>query len=376
MIGELKQALFTNIKNIPGWKTNRKILIIECDDWGGIRMPSKQAYKRLESLGLAVGTSRFNKYDTLANTRDFEYLFSVLQSVKDHNGNSAVLTAISNVANPDFSKIMDADYSQYIYEPFTETLKKYYPEEDVFAKWQEGIREGIFIPELHGKEHICVPLWMEALQSGSRDVLKAFMHEFVSVQVNDTDINASEFRPEFYFNKEIQKTFLKNSCKEGINLFENIFGYKPRVFVPANGVFHPDFDKIVVNNGIKYLYTSHSMPYPNGNGGFHYRWFYPGQKGIDGLRYYTRNCAFEPTDTSYSGIDFTMKQIGAAFRWGKAANISTHRANFVGAIDPQNRSKGLNELSVLLKAIVTKWPEVEFMSSADGLKVMEGELSN
>ena len=32
--------------------TNRRILVIESDDWGSVRMPSTQAFKRLEEAGL------------------------------------------------------------------------------------------------------------------------------------------------------------------------------------------------------------------------------------------------------------------------------------------------------------------------------------
>jgi hypothetical protein len=57
-----------------------------------------------------------------------------------------------------------------------------------------------------------------------------------------------------------------------------------------------------------------------------------------------------------------MQQIQADFRWNKPALISSHRVNFCGHIDPKNREKGLGDLKALLKAIVQKWPEVEFVS--------------
>ncbi|NTW32234.1 MAG: hypothetical protein HGB12_06370 [Bacteroidetes bacterium] len=36
--------------NIPGWRTDRKILVIESDDWGSIRMPSKETYSGLGAI--------------------------------------------------------------------------------------------------------------------------------------------------------------------------------------------------------------------------------------------------------------------------------------------------------------------------------------
>jgi hypothetical protein len=60
-----------------------------------------------------------------------------------------------------------------------------------------------------------------------------------------------------------------------------------------------------------------------------------------------------------------MQQIEAAFRWNRPAIISSHRVNFCGHIDPANRAKGLGDLRVLLKKIVEKWPDVEFMSAGE-----------
>jgi hypothetical protein len=39
MINSLKSTLSRNLTNARGWRTNRKIVVIESDDWGSIRMP-------------------------------------------------------------------------------------------------------------------------------------------------------------------------------------------------------------------------------------------------------------------------------------------------------------------------------------------------
>ena len=70
-------------------------------------------------------------------------------------------------------------------------------------------------------------------------------------------------------------------------------------------------------------------------------------------------------------MDITLRQIAAAFRWKKPAIISTHRVNFVGGINKQNREAGLKELHSLLKTIVKRWPDVEFMSTVNMLKELK-----
>jgi hypothetical protein len=45
------------------------------------------------------------------------------------------------------------------------------------------------------------------------------------------------------------------------------------------------------------------------------------------------------------------------------ATISTHRVNYIGFLDSQNRDRGSKQLSILLNKILKTWPEVEFMTS-------------
>lgn len=58
-----------NLSNIPGWRTNRKIVVIESDDWGSLRMSSIKAYQDLKNKGVSLDKgagARYNQYDTLA----------------------------------------------------------------------------------------------------------------------------------------------------------------------------------------------------------------------------------------------------------------------------------------------------------------------
>lgn len=367
---DIKYSLILNLKNIPGSKSGGKCVVFECDDWGSIRMPSGKVYTRMLNAGIPVNNNRFNKYDTLANTQDLEQLFEVLLGARDKNGHPAVMTPVVNVANPDFKKIKESDYTEYYYEPYTDTLKKYYPGEDVFKLWKEGMALGIFTPEYHGREHISVQHWLKKLREGNKNLRYAFDNEFVSVPVNGVHRAILEFRPEFYFNHPAQIDFFRNSIPDGVILFKKLFGYIPNTFAPSNGIFHPLLEKIVANTGIKYLYVNHFNPVPDKYGNLKKKYYRIGKLTSSGLRYYTRNCVFEPTDPGYRGVGFTLKQIKTAFKWGKTAIISTHRVNFTGGIENGNRQKGLSELQVLLNAIIKEWPDVEFKSSEHILSQM------
>jgi hypothetical protein len=66
-----------------------------------------------------------------------------------------------------------------------------------------------------------------------------------------------------------------------------------------------------------------------------------------------------------------MKEIEVSFKYKKPAIISSHRVNFIGSIQPDNRDKNLKLLSDLLKQIVIKYPDVEFMSSDELLMLIK-----
>lgn len=170
MLKYIKQNLF----NIPGWHTNRKIIVIESDDWGSIRMPSKKVYRDLLKEGIRVDLCPYNKFDNLASSIDLETLFNTLTSFKDSKGNHPIITANTNVANPDFNKIDVNNYEEYYYEPFTKTLEHYYENDNVFEYWKKGMHDKLFYPQLHGREHVNPIIWMNLLRNNHIEIKKAF----------------------------------------------------------------------------------------------------------------------------------------------------------------------------------------------------------
>ena len=58
MLNHFKKELLQTITNVLAYKTNRKIVVFESDDWGSIRMPSKLAYSNLLNCRLFIFTFR------------------------------------------------------------------------------------------------------------------------------------------------------------------------------------------------------------------------------------------------------------------------------------------------------------------------------
>ncbi len=361
-----KNRLTRAISDIPGWKSNKKIIAFESDDWGSVRMPSLETFRRLEAYGLdlrSADAERYNLNDTLATSNDLEGLFEVLASVKDSKEASAVFTPVSIVANPDFQKIKESDFQTYYYEPFSETLKSYKGCDQSFNLWKQGIEEKIFVPQMHGREHLNVTEWLKALRSGEKHTRAAFdegMWGFVPKNFPVIDYQAA-----FLFTDPKDMDYQKTVINEGLELFEDIFGYKASFFVPPNGVFNNSLNRILVKNDIEFRYASKIQNEPIGFGRRRKRFHYLGQKGTAGIRYIIRNCFFEPSLEGKDWVDSCLSEINSAFELKKPAIIGSHRVNYIGALNPFNRDKGLHLLSNLLNKIVRKWPEAEFMTTAE-----------
>lgn len=349
------EAVFYNV----GFKTSRKILVIESDDWGSIRMPDKDTYNRMLQKGIRVDLSHYNKYDTLADNFDFEHLYDVLARHKDINGNHPVITANTIVANPDFDKIRESNFSKYFFEPFTETLKKY-PNRD-FGMWQEGIDRHFFFPQLHGREHLNVETWMKYLQAGSNEVHFAFDNKLFGIGTNISITKHPSFIQAF---KKIDANNLKSydiMLTDAVTIFNQIFNYHPESFVATNLFWDSPIEDILHRLNIKVI---QGRTIQNTSKGI--KCNYMGKKNKNGQTYLVRNVLFEPSySVQKDWVGRALRSIDSCFSNRKPAIISMHRLNFIGAIFEDNRNRNMKLFNNLLKQITKRWPDVEFLTSAE-----------
>jgi hypothetical protein len=368
MLRTLLSPLYRTLINIPGWKTKKKIVIFESDDWGSIRMPSLQVFKELTETGFDLSSKDFLRYninDTLATSDDLNKLFEVLSSFTDSNKRPAVFTAVSVVANPDFQKIQDSEFTQYFYEPFTETLKNNKGCENSFNVWEEGIASNIFVPEFHGREHLNVKNWMNALSSNNQESLTAFNKGFWSYNPNQSTSKTGSFQAAFDLMEMGDLPFQEQIIEDGIELFKKIFKKSPLLFTPSNGIMSSKLEKTLHANGIKLINAAYIQNEPLGNDSYKRKFYYQGKKNNLEQIYITRNCTFEPSYNFSDSVTDCLYQIETAFKYHKPAIISSHRVNYIGNLNLKNRDNGLKYLTILLKSIKSKWPEVEFATTSD-----------
>jgi len=363
----LKRSTLLNTKNLIGWRTKRKIVVFSVDDYGNVRVDSKAARERMDRCGLKVH-SRFDAYDALETKEDLEMLFETLTSVRDSNGRSAVFTPFAVPCNINFEKMEVDGYQKYHYELLPQTFQKLRERnpaayEGAWELLQEGISKGVLVPQFHGREHLNLKVLQEKLAVADHEVLTAFKNRsYTSISSSGYDSISSMAAFDFWSFEE--NKWFKDLIKEGLNAFKKVFGYYATHFNPPGGREHSFIHQALKENGIRYIDTPFIKSEHQGHGVYKSTFNYTGKKNVFDQTYLVRNVVFEPTDNR--GVDwvpYTIKQIEAAFRWNRPAIISSHRVNFCGHIDENNRQKGITALRELLHKIIQRWPEVEFMAA-------------
>lgn len=359
----MKQQILNHLKNIPGWRTNRKLVAIAVDDYGNVRLHSKKAREQMDKAGLKVH-SRFDAYDTLETREDLEALYEVLESVKDKNGKPAVFTPYALCCNPDFEEMEKQGNKEYIPEelPTTyERLESLLPRDyqSTWSLWKQGIDRGIIQPEYHGREHLNLKAFNKKLEAKDQELLTALSTRSVT-SLSGSGLDYIGWTAAFSFQGKGDYEKLKGILADGVQRFERVYGYKASCFTPPAQQFPPELEPYTAQLGIKAIDRPFFSRAHLGEGKYQ-RKIRAMRRLSDGTVHLVRNVVFEPTDSHIDHVAKAMDQISAAFFWRKPVIISSHRVNFCGLIDERNRKKGLTELKRLLDNITQKWPEVEFV---------------
>ncbi len=269
------------------------------------------------------------------------------------------------VTNPNFKKISESDFSDYFFETIPETLHRQFGNSRVWQLWKQGIETNVFMPQFHGREHLNVARWMKALQLEHKDTMTAFNYGFFGLPARHT-FNEQGYMDSYAYLTQAERAKIIPAIKVGLELFETLFGYKAVLFTPPNAVFDPFLESYLRQSGLAFITRPKFRVVNRGNGQKIPIIGFMGRKGLFGMRYSVRTCSFEPCDPGRNhAVDQCLYHIQESFKYRQPAVISSHRVNYVGSIDQKNGNKGLKHLKALLKQIVLKWPDVEFMSSED-----------
>ena len=365
----LYRTLKYSLINFRGNKVSSKIVVFESDDWGGIRTPSKEVKNKFIN-----SENEFSDYllkmDTLETIDDINRLFSILNKYKDSQGNKPIITANFAVCNPNFDEI-DIENKKYSRETIDKTYKKYYGTEAILFLFKKGIENKVFLPQLHCLEHLNIHRWMEDLYNNIESTVLAFENNMVGIQGNFTKDNRFAYMDELHCTNSEENLINCNNIAEGLNIFEEIFGYKSESFTASCHTWTKENEKTLKDNNVFIIQTGINQFIPVfGSKKLKKKKKYFGLRK-NGLFYSLRNCYFEPAINDLSieeNISMCLKQIDIAFKMKKPAIISVHRVNFVSSIDNEKYEKCIKGFDLLLQKIVEKYNDVLFMNTVDMCK--------
>ena len=362
-----------NLQALLGRKTNRKILVIESDDWGSIRMPSKKSYDNLLNSGIAVDKCPFNTFDSLETTEDIEALNDLCIRFKDKNGKPLKVTANFNMANPDFERIQTDNFEKYHYSDLTETYEHYQGNTRTLDSLLIAIENNVLVPQLHGREHLQVNHWLSAIKANDVETKVAFDNGIWGHPSNFGKRSGINFSSAFHISEFDELEFIGESVIDAARLFEKTFDFKSSTFISPRYIWPIELEMYFKKCGIQTLQGTMIQRYPNlkvGSNELKRKINWMGKNNSMGLNYLTRNVFFEPSvQPNYAWESDAKKRVDTAFFWGKPAIISMHRLNFMGGLSKQNREISLSRLSKLLKLVTKEWPEVEFLGSDELAKI-------
>lgn len=363
----IKNLIGPAIINYRGWSTSEKIIVFESDDWGTIRS-STEEYSNTILQKDEFNYDKYNRYDSLETNKDVEELFDVLLTHRNNRNEYPVFTANCIMGNPDFDKIESDNFNNYHYEIVTETFKKHPNSNRVFELWKKGLDLKIFTPQLHGREHINWRLWLANIKSYPVE-LELFRNKSIGYIIRgENDFYAKNSMAGLNYSNASEIEDIQMSINEGAQIFKNLFGFSSKSYIANNYIWDDIIEESWFDNGINYIQGQSKQLYTfywRKKFGRNTKRRYLGEKNKFNQLYLVRNCSFEPCMNEHGEqeVEKCINQIKWAFKFNKPAIISTHRVNYIGAIEPINREKTLRLLELLLARILKDFPEIHFMSS-------------
>lgn len=352
-----------------GKRLSKKYLIIESDDWGLMMMPSKAAFSQLQASGIPVDTCPYNTYDALETKEDIAQLHEVCNSFKDVMGNPLQITANFIMANPDFEAIRNSKYERYQYHDLCQTYLKYQGGLETLEAIKEAYQLGTFMPQLHGREHLQVNHWLDALRHGDAETQLAFdagVFGHPSAYAKKTRVH---FLSAFHISNTEELAFAGQSVQEASSLFRDTFGFTSKTFIAPRYIWPVELEPYFKQAGITTLQGMNVQFRPKINDklyGLKKKINWMGKDNSFGLSYIIRNIFFEPSQNpSWNWERQVLYEVKRSFIVGKPAVISMHRLNFVSGFSLNNRSNNLTRFQNLIALIQSEYPDIEFINSSE-----------
>jgi hypothetical protein len=147
-----------------GLRFDRPLVLFQSDDWGRVGVRDGEGWDELQGKGLNLGEKPYDFY-SLETSGDLQSLSDVLRKHRDSAGRHPCIGMNFIVANVDFPRA-EKGARKIPLRPLTDGLPEPWQRPALMEAYQEGIREQLFSPALHGLTHFCVAAVTRELEAG------------------------------------------------------------------------------------------------------------------------------------------------------------------------------------------------------------------
>lgn len=334
-------------------------------------MPSKQVHKDLKDMGFNLELCGYAKYDSLESVEDLQALESCLQEVLERSKKMPVITANSIMANPDFEAILESDYQSFKTHSLKESHQKYHGDIGGYEYFQKLINKSFLLPQLHGYTHVNSNYWLQHLREDFPEVRAVFNSSVFGLSGHLFKHSRSSYFEALRATTEKDFQIQEKELRMAVEAFKVNFGMQSKTFIAPNYTWSSRHEEVLADLGVLGLQGAHAQRVPATDGTYRIERHNMGSSNQFGQRYLIRNSSFEPAIRK--GEDWKkriMKAAKIAFAIGAPLVISTHRVNFVGGMDKENRERNLELFKAILLSLLETYPKMEFISSADLIEII------
>jgi hypothetical protein len=302
------------------------VLIIESDDWGAGPLVQAGALRQLSAL---------------------------LQRVRDRSGRPAVMTLGMVLEVPDGVRIAASGCTEY--HALTLADSRF---DDVRAALQDGIRAGVFAPQLHGQCHYWPPAVLAAAQTDDR--VRAWLTASAPAATEDlpSPLQSRWVDAASLPSRALASATLRQAAAAEAANYQAVFGGVPRVAVATTFVWNKDVEAAWAQSGVEAVITPgrrttcrNAAGQPDCSDAT----MLSGERSLAGQIYLVRDVYFEPA--LGHAPQRLVEGLRARTRQGRACLVETHRFNFMQASDAS-----LSALEQGLAAALAACPDLRFLS--------------
>jgi len=344
---------------------SHKLFVLESDDWLSYSFwetRDMETWQNLTDLGFIMAKW---KNDTLETENDLEALFTVLE---EHDAviSPGIITCI-----PDFDAIEVNGYTEYVCDDISDGVSSYLTEnvdgrENILDKHNEGYRSGVWYPIYHGRTHTNTDEWLEALQDGDTDAIQGFENKVI--RTNSSYQLKSEYNRQDGMVDQFSYAKQNASVVEGMQQFENLFGFVPRTHAAAPN-YRGDLTtlEVLVDNG--FIGIRSNIGYYNSTSS---------SRITVEISDMTQNYSISVLDSgdermdrtdwqvgeSYSSVELAKVKVNSTFEAGDAVVDLTHRLNYVSEIFGIDwRDTHIEMLDEFLDWMAIEHPTTQYLTS-------------